>query len=98
MIVTTQIECGPAEIEIEARVQRPIAAKGWDPGDGGECEIVSACRYEGNHPPLRCVPINLDALLSVLGPAAWSALEQKLFEAAADQQDDGPDADNWRGE
>ncbi len=93
--VTHEIECGPVTIEVRARVSPPVSPSGFDPGDGGEVELLAAYRYEGNHPPLRQVPVSLDALLSVIGPGAWAELEQTCAEMAA-EQDDGPDADYER--
>lgn len=94
---TTTLDCGVAEIVVEASVTPGTPAAGWDPGDGGEVEITRAWREEG--PRAQRVAVDLDALEKVLGQSGWAALEEALFESAIDASyDDPPEADGWRGE
>lgn len=108
-LASTTIECGSTEITITGEVLSGTRATRDEPGSGAEInEIRSAVRAEPCSPLRRAVSgcpidtkhahrfeVDLDALERVLGPAAWSEVENALIEAAMDQ-DDGPDPDDER--
>lgn len=104
MIVSTVIECGAAEIVVFAEVVGGSRATREEPGSGPEINRITAvtreepctsghrCPREARSSPapkhFHTVAVNVDHLESVLGPAAWSRVEDALIEAAMDWVDE----------
>ena len=91
MIVSTLIEAGPVEIEIEADVRLGVPSSEFDPGDGPEIQWIKSYRLEKG----RRVDVPVASVEQVLGVEAWQAVEEQLY-SAAEWSDEGPDPDAER--